>query len=116
MTIGVPKETAAGETRVALTPAAGAALIKSKLEVRVERGAGAAAGFLDDAYVAKGIKVVERAEVFGSADALLQVRSSIAGTGRDLNLLKRGCLLIGFCGDGETRRPCRGRCRSGRPQ
>src|SRR5438067_6637423 len=97
MTVGVPKETSGGEARVALTPAAAAGLMKSQLEVLVEREAGIAAGFPDDAYVAKGVKVVDRSEVFASADVLLQVRSSVVTRDPELSALKRGCLLIGFC-------------------
>ena len=82
---------------MALTPAAAAGLMKSQLEVLVEREAGIAAGFPDDAYVAKGVKVVDRSEVFASADVLLQVRSSVVTRDPELSALKRGCLLIGFC-------------------
>src|SRR5438270_6727030 len=50
MKIGVPKETAANERRVALVPDTAARLVKAGLEVAVEQGAGAAAAFPDDAY------------------------------------------------------------------
>jgi NAD(P) transhydrogenase subunit alpha len=72
MVVGVPRETAAGETRVALTPAAAAAaaaqLIKAKASVVVESGAGAAAGFEDSAYAAKGLTMATRDEVFASIE------------------------------------------------
>ena len=96
MIVGVPKETAAGEARAAMTPTAAAALIKSKLEVVVESGAGVAAGFEDSAYTAKGAKIATRAEVLASADILLQVQCSLASSS-DVKSLKRGCLMIGFC-------------------
>ncbi|HEY7117808.1 MAG TPA: Re/Si-specific NAD(P)(+) transhydrogenase subunit alpha [Tepidisphaeraceae bacterium] len=96
MIVGVPRETAAGETRVALTPAAAAALIRTRLEVLVESGAGLAAGFPDDAFTAKGARAVARAEVFATSDVLLQVRLAPAGE-RDLDAVKPGALLVGFC-------------------
>ena len=95
MIVGVVRESAIGETRVALTPTAVAPLVKSKLEVLIEAGAGAAAGFVDGAYSAKGAKVVTRAEVLSSADILLQVKCFSAS--QDLATLKPGCLVIGFC-------------------
>ncbi len=50
MQLGAPKETVAGERRVALVPDAVAKLVKDGHEVVVEPGAGVAAGFTDDAY------------------------------------------------------------------
>jgi NAD(P) transhydrogenase subunit alpha len=96
MIVGVPRETASGETRVAITPAAAAQLIKSKVDVWVEQGAGVAAGFDDAAYVGKGAKVTTRNEVLASADVLLQVRA-LAATDPALSRIKRGALVIGFC-------------------
>ena len=54
MIVGVPKETAPGERRVALVPDLIPKLAKAGLEVVVQSGAGAAAGFPDPSYVAKG--------------------------------------------------------------
>lgn len=54
MKFGVPKETVAGERRVALVPDTVAKLVKDGHEVLVEHGAGVAAGFTDDAYRAAG--------------------------------------------------------------
>ncbi len=96
ITVAVPKESVAGEMRVALTPAAAATLIKSKLNVVVETGAGVAAGFSDASYVEKGAKVMARNEVFAAADILLEVRCSLAGDA-DFGMIKPGALMIGFC-------------------
>src|SRR5213595_1534607 len=75
MKIGVPKETAANERRVALVPDAVGRLVKTGLEVAVEQGAGAAAAFPDDAYRAAGAGVVAAtAEVFGRSDVVLKVQ------------------------------------------
>jgi len=54
MKVGVPRETVAGERRVALVPDSVAKLVKDGHEVVVEQGAGVAAGFPDDAYRAAG--------------------------------------------------------------
>jgi NAD(P) transhydrogenase subunit alpha len=76
MIIAVAKETFPGERRVALVPALVATLKKYGGEVRVETGAGAAAGFTDDAYRAAGAEVYnDRRALFESADVVLQVRT-----------------------------------------
>jgi NAD(P) transhydrogenase subunit alpha len=73
--IGVPKETFPGERRVALVPTAVAHLQKAKLEVVVEAGAGASAGFPDAAYQNAGATLRDsRAVVFAAANVILQVR------------------------------------------
>ena len=91
MRIGVPKETLPGETRVALIPAAVGPLLKAGLQVAVEQSAGEAAGFPDDAYRAQGAVVVPRAEVFQTADVILQVRSTPPDAA-----LRSGQAVIGF--------------------
>lgn len=97
MIVGVPKESVAGETRVAMTPSAAASLVKLKLEVIIETGAGRAAGFDDAAYLDKGARIASRAEVFALADVLLQVRVTVSKEDATLPALKPGCLVIGFC-------------------
>jgi|SRR5437870_3932190 len=89
MKIGVPKETAANERRVALVPDTAGRLVKTGFEVLVEQGAGAAAAFPDDAYRAAGAGLVATpADVFGRSDVVLKVqppstaRSGCAGRGR----------------------------------
>ena len=57
MTIGVPRETYAGEKRVATVPEVVEKLIKLGFAVIVETGAGAAANFTDDAYQASGARI-----------------------------------------------------------
>src|SRR5690242_20623315 len=95
--VGVPHETVDGETRVAITPTAVAALIKTKVEVLIESGAGVAAGFPDAAYVAKGAKIESRAAVFSNADVLLQVRCTFLDDRPGYAQLERGALVVGFC-------------------
>ncbi len=100
MIVGVPRETFPGERRVALVPAAIANLKKAGLEVVIEAGAGVEAGYPDTDYSNKGARVVaERAEVFGTADIILQVLchgSNDRAGQADLPLLRKGQLLIGF--------------------
>lgn len=98
--VGVPKEIYPGERRVALTPAVVPLLAKAGLEVAIETGAGAAAGYPDSQYQEKGAKVLpDRAAVFAQADIICQVLGHGANdkTGsQDLPLLRRGQLLIAF--------------------
>jgi NAD(P) transhydrogenase subunit alpha len=100
MIVGVPRETFPGERRVALVPAAIPNLKKAGLEVVIEAGAGVEAGYPDADYAAKGAQIVaDRAEVFRTADIILQVlcHGSNDRTGQaDLAFLRRGQVLIGF--------------------
>ena len=91
MRVGIPKETWPGETRVAVIPAGAAALKKAGVDVAVERGAGAAAGFTDDAYVQQGAAVFGRAEIFEGADIILTVRAAPLD-----GALRSGQTIIGF--------------------
>jgi len=98
MLIGVPREEFPGERRVALTPVAVSALSEAGLEVVVESGAGAEAGFSDQAYRERGAHARSREEAFG-ADVILQVR--ITGTAShqeasEVHLLRPGQVLVGF--------------------
>jgi H+-translocating NAD(P) transhydrogenase subunit alpha len=99
MIVGIPKETYPGESRVALVPETAAGLTAIGLEIIVESGAGIAAGFADDAYTARGIKLVaQRADLFAQADIVLQVRTLGANpqAGRaDLDLMREGQVFIG---------------------
>jgi NAD(P) transhydrogenase subunit alpha len=100
MIVGVPRESFPGERRVALIPAVLPALGKAGLEIIVETGAGAEAGYPDSEYAAKGAKLVpSRADVFRSADIVTQVLSygSNDKTGKaDVALYRDGQVLIGF--------------------
>jgi len=100
MIVGVPRETFPGERRVALVPAVIPNLAKAGLEVVIEAGAGAEAGYPDADYVAKGAKVLSsRAEVFRAADIITQVLcyGSNDKTGKaDVPLFHRDQVLIGF--------------------
>lgn len=101
MKVGVVQETFAGEHRVALVPSLIPALAKAKFEVIVQAGAGLAAGFTDQEYVAKGATIAAgREAVFNAADVILQVRSlgsNLEAGITDLGLIRQGQTLIGFC-------------------
>jgi len=92
MRVGIPKESWPGETRVALIPSAVPPLVKAGLEVVVEAGAGVAAGFPDEAFKAQGASLASRADVFRTADILLQIRA-VPG---EPSLLRSGQTAIGF--------------------
>ena len=98
MKIGILKESAPGERRVALIPDSVATLKKGGHEVSVETGAGLEAGFPDESYREKGAAIVtDRTEVFGSADLIFQVRGPGAnpkGGEADLALMKAGQAVI----------------------
>jgi NAD(P) transhydrogenase subunit alpha len=99
MIVGVPRETFPGERRVALIPAAIPPLTKAGAEVLVESGAGAAAGFPDADYAARGGKTVSRADVFARADVVLMVRAPGANATHgadDTARLRQGQVVIGF--------------------
>ena len=74
MKIGVVRETAPGERRVALVPDALAKLTAAGLEVVVERGAGVGALIPDSAYEAAGAKVLSRDDLYKQADVVLRVQ------------------------------------------
>lgn len=100
MILGVPRESYPGERRVALVPAVIPNLTKAGLEVVMEAGAGADAGYPDHEYSAKGVKILsDRAEVFRAADTIVQVLcyGSNDQTGKaDLPHLHSNQTLVGF--------------------
>jgi H+-translocating NAD(P) transhydrogenase subunit alpha len=100
MIVGVPKEIYPKERRVALVPAVIPNLKKAGLDVVVESGAGIEAGYPDAEYTEKGARlVISRAEVFQSADIVVQFLCHGANdkTGSaDLPLMKKGQVLLGF--------------------
>ncbi|MFZ2649401.1 MAG: Re/Si-specific NAD(P)(+) transhydrogenase subunit alpha [Burkholderiaceae bacterium] len=92
MLIGVPLETAAGETRVAVTPETAKKLKAQGHSVRVESGAGVAASATDSAYQAAGAEISDQAGAFG-CELVLKVRSPSAA---ELPLMKSGTALVGM--------------------
>jgi NAD(P) transhydrogenase subunit alpha len=92
MLIGVPAETAAGETRVAVTPETVKKLVASGHTVRVQSGAGVAASVTDAAYQAAGAEITDQAGAF-SADMVLKVRTP---SDAEAALMKSGAVVIGM--------------------
>jgi NAD(P) transhydrogenase subunit alpha len=93
MRVAVPRETAPGERRVALVPETVSKLQESGFELRVERAAGLAAGFPDDAYAAAGAGIVDGDDLLAGAVAVTCVVKPAA---ERLAKLERGTVLIGF--------------------
>ena len=94
MKVATPKETAAGERRVALTPDTATKLIGAGLQVSLQTGAGHEAYLGDDLYRAAGVTVVgAENELFEGADAVLKVQPPDQA---EVRLLPKGCLLISF--------------------
>ena len=96
MKIAVPRETAEGETRVALTPQIAGQLAGDGAEVLVQSGAGDASGYLDDAYREAGATIVpDAAALYGQADVLLRVGRP---SDEEVQMLREGSILIGTLG------------------
>src|SRR5512134_806675 len=92
--IGVPRETAAGEKRVATVPEVVEKLIKLGFKVVVQSGAGDAANFSDDAYRAAGAGIVaDAAALWRAADIVFKVRAPGA---EEIGLLREGGTLVTF--------------------
>ena len=89
--IGVPRESAAGEKRVATVPEVVEKLIKLGFRVAVEPGAGDAANFSDDSYRAAGAEISP--EVWAKADILFKVR---APSGDEVARMRERQTLISF--------------------
>jgi hypothetical protein len=74
MKIGVAKERAPNERRVALVPDVLSKLTAAGAEMLVERGAGEAAAFPDTLYEAAGAKIVSQDDLFAQSDVVLTVQ------------------------------------------
>lgn len=92
MHIGIPRETRDGETRVAATPETVKKYVGGKHTVVVERGAGTAARYLDEAYEAAGATLGTAQEALG-AELVMKVRAPSAA---ELPQMKAGAVLIGM--------------------
>ena len=88
MKVGVPKETAAAERRVALVPEVAGRLVKASHSVVVEAGAGVAAGFPDDAFTAAGATIGDA----WTADVVCKVQKPASA---EVDKLRQGAAVIG---------------------
>ena len=92
MLIGVPAETMAGETRVAVTPETAKKLMAQGHTVRVQAGAGVAASVPDAAYAAVGVELVDAPSAWKS-DVVLKVRGPQAS---EVALIQKGSAVVGM--------------------
>jgi NAD(P) transhydrogenase subunit alpha len=93
MKVGVARETAAGERRVALVPEALAKLQAAGLDVLVESGAGAGSAIPDSAFVEAGARVVPRDALYAESDLVLRVAKPSPD---EVGLLRQGQAVIAF--------------------
>ena len=94
MKIGTPKEVYQGEARVAMTPDSALQLQKLGYECAIEAGAGAAAGFTDEAYAEAGVEVIKTAAALWKAcDVVAKVRQP---NETEMKRLREGQTLISF--------------------
>lgn len=93
MKVGVARETAAGERRVALVPEALGKLTAAGLEILVEAGAGAGAMIPDQAYVSAGATIVATDELYAQSDVVLRVQKP---AGAEVGRLRRGQVVVGL--------------------
>lgn len=99
LTIGVPKERWANEKRVAMSPAATAALVKKGFTVQIEKGAGEEAKFRDQDFTDAGAKIVDGNKAWDS-DILLKIRQP---TEQEIPLLRENSTLISFLYPGQNK-------------
>ena len=92
MIAGILKEIN-GENRVSLLPEQAEVLIKKNIQVLIEKDAGAKAFASDDAYIAKGVKVVSREEVLQQSNLLYSIN---ALSDSDLGKVKTDVVLVGI--------------------
>ena len=92
MQIGVPAETTAGETRVAVTPETAKKIIAQGHQVLIQSGAGVAASVTDAAYEAVGAQITDATGALGS-ELVLKVR---APSHTELGHMKSGAALVGM--------------------
>lgn len=97
MKLGVPSETVEGERRVALTPDGVKTLRSKGFEVMIETGAGARAGFADEAYQQAGAEIVSADRVYEDADLVLKVQGPQDGSpSSEVNRLRPGAMIVSF--------------------
>jgi len=93
MKVGVAREAAPGERRVALVPEALGKLTAAGLEILVEAGAGSGAQIPDEQFVEAGARVVPTTELYAQSDVILRVQKP---TESEAKILRKGQVLIGL--------------------
>ena len=101
MKIGAPRETTAGEARVAMTPASATELKKLGHDCLIESGSGEKAGFSDAAYAAAGVTVLpDAAALWAAADIVAKVRQPSEA---EVSLMHEGQTVIAFFWPGQNK-------------
>ncbi|MEA2607886.1 MAG: H+-translocating transhydrogenase subunit alpha [Chloroflexota bacterium] len=93
MKVGVAKETAPGERRVALVPEVLGKLKAAGLDILVEQGAGAGAALPDQAYVDAGATIVSSVELYGQSDVILRVQKPSES---EVKVMRSGQTVLGL--------------------
>jgi NAD(P) transhydrogenase subunit alpha len=93
MKVGVARESAAGERRVALVPEALGKLTAAGLEVLVETGAGDGAAIPDSAFQEAGASVVSTADLYRQSDVILRVQKP---TDSEIKVMHAGQAVLGL--------------------
>jgi H+-translocating NAD(P) transhydrogenase subunit alpha len=93
MKVGVAKETAPGERRVALVPEALGKLKAAGLDILVERGAGVGSSFPDAAYQEAGATIVSTDDLYRNADAILRVAKP---SDKEVGRMRKGQTVLGL--------------------
>jgi len=98
MRVAVPLEVIPGETRVALVPDVVPQLLKIGHTVAVQAGAGARAGFPDDAYAAAGATIeADARSLYAGSDMVIKVeRPASSDAGDELSMIEPQAVLIGL--------------------
>lgn len=90
--IAVPKESASGETRVAITPGIASQLVSSGMDVSVEKGAGMQSSYTDNRYKEAGAHLAtDTRELLEHADIILKVQKP---NDEELGMMRSGTVLI----------------------
>jgi len=92
MKIGIPKESTAGEKRVAASPKSVTALIKMGFDIQIEDSAGKKANFSNHAYQEQGAEIVDTAAAW-QADLVLKVNSP---NDDEIQMMKSGATVVSF--------------------
>ncbi len=93
MKVGVAKETAPGERRVALVPEVLGKLKAAGLDILVEQGAGAGAAIPDQAYVDAGATIVSAVELYGQSDVILRIQKP---SDSEVKVMRSGQAVLGL--------------------
>jgi len=94
MRLAIPRETHPGENRASVTPETVKKLVRLGADIAIETGAGAGAGFSDEAYAAEGASIeADRDALLGAADMVLRLRKPDHA---EVAKLKKGCIHVSY--------------------